>query len=135
MRCSYQTIASWIVATLVVAQPLLTAKPSGPVHISASPSTLTMQTGDVVESTIELLALADLTRLEVSLSVIEGIEIVSGPTAVVFENVKKGEKHQVVVSIKLTAPRYGDLAVQYEAVMPNNSIRGAIGVTYGNPKN
>jgi hypothetical protein len=124
-----------IVALVVAHRPMQARRPSGPVQVTSSPDTSGMKTGDEVTSTIHLLALENLNRLEVTLSVVDGVEIVSGPTTAVFDDVKQDETRDIEVRVRLTGPKYGDVAIVYQALVGDKTRAGTAGVTYGNPKN
>jgi hypothetical protein len=109
------------------------AKPSGPLDVSVSPDPTGMQSGETATSTLHFTALQDLDRVRIVLSVIEGLEI-AAPPEIVLTGLKQNEQREVSITVRLVAPKYGDLSVIYEAVGGGKTTRGATGITYGSSK-
>ena len=127
-------VASILILAVALSHPPVLGRPTGPITVEVSPSTVDMKTGDEVTSTLAFRALEDVDRLEVKLSAMEGVEILSTETTAVFDAIKLGEAAELKVKVRLTAPKYGELAILYEAFVGDDSRGGVTGVTYGNPK-
>jgi hypothetical protein len=106
----------------------------GPVTITASPSTENMKTGDVITETIRVTARTDLGRLELTLTPLEGIEIVSGNTTAVFDSTKSGETRDLEIRVRLTGAKYGELSVFCRAVVGDQTQSAGLGITFGSTK-
>ena len=92
-----------------------------------------VRTGDEVTTVITFRALENLDRLEVSVAPFKGLELISETREATFTNVKRGEGRQLTVTIRLTDPKFGSLAVLYHMVQGTMKISGARTIVYGNP--
>jgi hypothetical protein len=109
----------------------VSAKPGGaPVRVEhADPPPLV--TGEQATTVLTFRALADIDRLEVSLRPMRGLEIVSEPTQAAFTDVKKGAGLEVSVTVRLTGPNFGRLAITYETRQGQTNDSGATTILYG----
>ena len=119
-RSSFKSLCA-IGATLAIvaslwAPRLSAAKPGGPVEITTSRPPAGMRTGDIAEITIRVRTMADLQRLEITVYVVEGLQLLSDPTPTVYENVKAEEVKNFTARVRLTDPKEGLLAIMAESV-------------------
>ena len=125
-----EAVVLGFVATVVLMGTSLAAKPpSAPVKVEYSRPPVS--TGEEATAVLTFRALADLDRLEVSVAVDEGIEIMSEPTRATFTNVRKGEGRNLSVTIRLTAPKEGVLAVFFKTERGDRKEAGAMAISFG----
>ena len=93
-----------------------------------------MKTGDQATTTLVFRALADTSRLEVSLDPDDGLELVSTATEAVFTNIPEGETRQLQVKVKLTDPKGSTLNVSIVTVAGSSTgVRWTV-IDYGEPR-
>jgi hypothetical protein len=128
-RCGTELLTAVLVA-VVTGASLLAKPPSAPVRVEYTrPS---VSTGEEATAVLTFRALADLDRLTVSVAVDEGLEIVSRPTEATFTNVRKGEGRDLTVTIRLTAPKQGVLAVFFKTERGARREAGVTAIVFGN---
>jgi hypothetical protein len=104
--------------------------PSAPVSVEyAAPAP--MKTGDEATTVLTFRALADLDRLDVSVVAYQGLEIVSEPKAAIFQGVKKGEGRQLTVTVRLTDPKVGALAIFFTTQRGKKRESDTTGIAFG----
>lgn len=104
-------------------------KPTAPVSIEYSVPK-DMRSGDTVSTTIKFVAQANLEQLEVSVASYEGLEVVSKNEKTVFQNIKKGEKREIEVTVRLTA-EIGYLSVFATTTTARGASTKTIAIRYG----
>ena len=90
-----------------------------------------VKTGDEVETVLGFRALANLQRLEVTVSAYKGLELLSEPVQAVFTDVRKGSAPEMRVRIRLTDPAWGALAVNLTTRAGGRVASGAVAIIYG----
>jgi uncharacterized protein (DUF58 family) len=118
-----------VLAVAVMGSNLIAKPPSAPVRVEYSRPTVSA--GEEATAVLTFRALADLDRLSVSVAVDEGLEIVSQPTEATFTNVGKGEGRDLRVTIRLTAPKQGVLAVFFKTERGVRREAGATAIVFG----
>lgn len=93
-----------------------------------------VKTGDEVTTTITLRALADVDRVEVSIAPFQGLELLSDTKEAVFTGMKAGEGRAISVTIRLTDPAFGSLAVTYKTRQGTHDDAGAVTIVFGTPR-
>lgn len=106
-------------------------KPTAPVSIEYNVPK-NVQTGDAVSSIISFVAEANLEQLEVSVAPYEGLEVVSNNGKSVFQNVKKGEKREIAVTVRLTA-EIGYISVFATTTTSRGASTRTVAIRYGTP--
>ena len=106
-------------------------KPTAPVSIEFSVPQ-NVQTGDTVSTTISFVAEANLEQLEVSVAPYEGLEVVSNNGKSIFQNVKKGEKREISVTVRLTA-EIGYLSTFATTTTSRGASTKTVAIRYGIP--
>ena len=91
-----------------------------------------LKTGEEWSGTLTFRATVDLDRLEVLVSAYEGLVVVSQPTAAAFEKVGKGEGRELAVTIRMTGPKNGSLAIFFRAFRNGKPEPGTTGITFLN---
>jgi hypothetical protein len=135
MRKQLQPRTLFSALLVVLACAHAAAKPSSaPVRVEYEPPPA-ISTGDEATTVLTFRALADLDRLEVSIRAAKGLELTSPNQDVVFTGVKKGEGRQLSVTVRLTDPKFGSLAVLYRTELGSSKAAGAVTIVYGNPGN
>lgn len=107
------------------------AKPTAPVSIEYSVPK-NVHTGDTVSTTMSFVAEANLEQLEVSVSPYEGLEVVSNNVKSIFQSVKKGEKREIAVTVRLTA-EIGYLSVFATTITSRGVSAKTVAIRYGIP--
>ena len=121
-----------VVLVCLAATATVMAKPDRtPVTLEFVPPRADMKRGDVVETVIGFRALTDLQRLEISVYVDYGVEIVSAPAVLTFTDVKAGDAPQVKVIVRLTADEFGSLAVSYRTQTAKETAAAVKTIVYG----
>ena len=134
MSCRVMAVPLMALALVSTESASLAKPPSAPVRVEVEvPPNL--HPGDEVTSVLTFRALADLDRLDVSVAPDGGLDVLSKPTEATFDGVRKGEGRQFTVTIRLTDPKFGSLAVFFKTLRGTTKAAGAITVTYGNPGN
>jgi hypothetical protein len=130
--CIQSTSLMLITAILAVAASAWAAPETPPVRLEYSVPA-NVRTGDVVTTVITCRAVEDLDRLELDLTALEGLEIVSDARHPVFTGVKRGETRDVSVTVRLTGSKSGTLAVLYRTQQRAVKMSSAVTIVYGNP--
>ena len=112
----------------VMGASLVAKPPSAPVRVEYSRPPVAQ--GEQATTVLTFRALADLDRLDVSVAVDEGIEILSEPTEATFTNVKKGEGRELSVTFRLTAPKEGILSVFFKSERGTRKEAGATAAVF-----
>lgn len=107
------------------------AKPTAPVSIEYSVPK-NVQTGDTVSTTIRFVAQANLEQLELSVAPYEGLEVISKNEKAVFQNVNKGEKREIEVTVRLR-DEIGYLSVFATTTTSRGTSTKTIAIRYGTP--
>jgi hypothetical protein len=118
------------VVAIVGAGPTLSATPPQPPVAVEYETPPPMKTGDEATTVITFRALADLDRLEVSAAALSGLAIVSDPKQASFQSVKKGDRRQLTVTIRLTGAEKGVLAAYFTIQRGAKRDSGAAGITF-----
>jgi hypothetical protein len=127
------TAPAFLILALTIAmagQTLSATPPSAPVQVEFT-TPPPMATGEEATTVLTFRALADLDRLEVSVRAFDGLAVVSTPTAASFQNVKKGDDHQLTVTVRLTGPKTGSLAIFFTTHRGAKRDSGTSGITFG----
>jgi hypothetical protein len=107
------------------------AKPTATVSIEYGvPENL--KTGDTVSTRIGFVAETDSERLDVSVAPYEGLDVVSKNEKTVFQNVRKGEKREIEVTVRLT-DEIGYLSVFATITTARGTSTKSIAIRYGTP--
>jgi hypothetical protein len=139
----HQWLVYWFVVLslpmLAVPAAQTSRKPiSGSVAVSFDDPPANMKTGDEATTTLVFRALADTQRLEVFLDPDDGLQMVSTATEAVFTNLKAQETRQLVVKVKLTAPKGSSLNVSFATVSGTADDTqegfGSTVIDYGDPR-
>jgi hypothetical protein len=128
---------AFLILALAIAaagQTLSATPPSAPVKVEYT-TPPPMATGEEATMVLTFRALADLDRLEVSVRAFDGLAVLSAPTAASFQNVKKGEGHQLTVIVRLTGSKAGSLAIFFTAHRGGKRDSGTSGITFGSSGN
>ena len=96
-------------------------------YVSESPA----QAGDEVTTVLTFRALADIDRLDVSVSPFKGVEVISQPTERAFTGVKKDDGLEFTVTVRVTDAKLASLGVVYSTQQGNTKRTGATTVEYG----
>jgi hypothetical protein len=118
MRKRAETL--FLIAILVVAawsSTLLATPPSAPVQVEYT-TPPPIATGE--EATVQL-----------TFRALDGLEVVSTPSAAGFQNVKKGEGRPLSVTVRLTGQRTGSLAIFFTTQRGSKRDSGTSGITFG----
>ena len=128
-------VAALVILVSLAAVATLTATPDrAPIALELVPPRPDMKRGDVADTVIAFRALADLQRLEVSVYVAHGVEILSAPTGAVFSDVKTGDAPQLNVRVRLTAEEFGSLAVSYRTQTARETAVRVKTIIYGDSR-
>ncbi len=106
-------------------------KPTAPVSIEHNVPK-NVQTGDTVSTTISFVAEANLEQLEVSVAPYEGLEVVSNNGKTIFQNVRKGEKREISVTVRLTA-EIGYLSAFATTTTSRGASTKTVAIRFGTP--
>ena len=101
------------------------AQKQGYVALGFTPPPASMKTGDVVETTLTFRALVDVEQLKVSVYPFSGVEVTSTPTEMTFGPLKRGEAATMKVRVRLTAEKFGSLAVSMETLTADDKSSDA----------
>ncbi len=132
VRTAWLALATVVIACLP-ATPLAGKPGTAPIEVEfVVPQGV--KTGDEVETVLGFRALEDVRQLEVKVSAYKGLELLSEPAEAVFTDVRKGTAPQLTVRIRLTAPDWGALAVNFTTRTATRTAGGAIAIVYGEVK-
>jgi hypothetical protein len=120
---------AFVVTMALMGTGLAAKPPSAPVKVEYTRPSVAQ--GEQATAVLTFRALADLDRLDVSIAVDEGIEILSEPTEATFTNVKKGEGRDLTVTIRLTAPKEGFLSIFFKTERGTRKEAGATAAVFG----
>jgi hypothetical protein len=132
----FQNFAAIVVATIISLESaaVVSAKPErAPIRVESSVPA-NVKTGDEVTTTITLRALADVDRVEVSIAPFKGLVLLSDTKDAVFTGMKAGEGRPITVTIRLTDPMFGSLAVTYKTRQGTRDDAGAATILFGAPR-
>lgn len=104
--------------------------PGGPVAIEHSPIPAGVSAGSEVTATLTFRALANIDRLEVSVSPFKGLRVISEPTRVAFATVKSGDALQLRVTVHVMDAKMASLAVTYRATIGDRTHPGAVTIEF-----
>jgi len=90
-----------------------------------------MKTGDETTTTIVLRAIVDTDRVDVYLGPDDGLEIVSAPPQTSITGLESGDTREVVVKVKLTAPKGSSLNVSVATQSGGHDGARAVAIDYG----
>ncbi|MEO8678605.1 MAG: hypothetical protein ABI665_06145 [Vicinamibacterales bacterium] len=90
--------------------------------------------GDEVSTILRFRALENVEQLDVAVSPFVGLELLSEPRTATFRNVTKGAAPELEVRIRLTAEKWGSLAVVLETRTAAGSAADAITIVFGDAK-
>jgi len=109
------------------------AQKQGYIALEFTPPPAGMKTGDVVETTLTFRARVDVDQLKVSVYPFNGVEVTSTPTEMAFGQIKKGAATTMKVKVRLTAAKFGSLAVSMETLTADDKSSDAKTIVYGDP--
>lgn len=92
-----------------------------------------LKAGDEVRTVFAFTATSDVPTLEIELHPISGLEWLDGEKAPTFQDLKKGERREVAVRLRLTDAK-GRLALSMSAVFGESRFGKNVLVDYGGPR-
>jgi hypothetical protein len=134
MRALVATSLAIGLAALCGSISSLSARSEAPVRVEFQ-TPPPVKSGTEATTVITFRALADLDRLEVSAAAYRGLDLISEPKAASFSTVKKGEGRQLSVTVRLTDPKVGTLAIFFTAQRGAKRESGTTGIAFGGASN
>ena len=119
-----------IIALALTATHVSAGSPSSAIRVEFEQPGPVM-TGEEATTVITFRAMADFERIDVSVRPYKGLEVISAPTSATFLNVKENDGPQLTVTVRLTDPKQGTLAVFFKAQRGTRRDGGSVGITYG----
>jgi hypothetical protein len=110
------------------------AKPDNTAVVAECAVPAGIKTGDEVEVVIRLRALDNLQRLDVTVFGDRGVEVLSDVRELSVRDVARGAITELPVRVRMTAPKWGSLAVTYRTHSTAGPASGSRAFIFGDTK-